>query len=361
MKKAFAITLIILSVGFYVFYFNNPQEIILETKEKYFDQDQEYVIKPSPFDENLDNINLPESKILKNDYHIYQTFNNCGPASLSMALSYFGINISQKKLGEELRPYQIPSGNNDDKSVTLKELAEKSKEYGFEPIYRPNGDINIIKHAIYYDIPVIIKTWMAPDDDVGHYRVVKGYDAANNEIIQDDSMQGKNLRFKYDYLDQIWKQFNYEYLLLVPKEKLDVVKEFLNENYNKTTAWENARENALEQLEKNKNDVYAKFNLSVANYYLGNYEASVEYYEQVKNDISPKMLWYQIEPILSYYELGEYTKIFEISEEILNNGNKAYSELYIVRGDIYQNQNKPNQAQEEYEKAIFYNKNIEIR
>ena len=66
---------------------------------------------------------LPSQKILPNDYHVFQTFNNCGPAALSMELSYYGINISQQELVQDLRPYQNPQGDNDDKSVTLDELA----------------------------------------------------------------------------------------------------------------------------------------------------------------------------------------------------------------------------------------------
>src|SRR3989344_5562076 len=43
-------------------------------------------------------LKAPEaSKVLNNNYHIFQTFNNCGPASLSMALSYYGVNESQQK------------------------------------------------------------------------------------------------------------------------------------------------------------------------------------------------------------------------------------------------------------------------
>ncbi|MBP7928137.1 hypothetical protein KAZ57_03250, partial [Patescibacteria group bacterium] len=63
----------------------------------------------------------PTSKVLSSDYHIYQTFNNCGPAALSMALSYFDIMVSQQVLGQALRPYQNAKGDNDDKSTTLQE------------------------------------------------------------------------------------------------------------------------------------------------------------------------------------------------------------------------------------------------
>ncbi len=48
--------------------------------------------QPTPTD-------IPHRKVLSGGKHVYQTFNNCGPASLSMALSYYSINISQEDLG----------------------------------------------------------------------------------------------------------------------------------------------------------------------------------------------------------------------------------------------------------------------
>src|SRR3989338_4294308 len=95
------------------------------------------------------------NKIISNNYHVFQKFNNCGPASLSMALSYYGINETQQALGQALRPYQNPQGDNDDKSVTLEELAEKAKEFGLIPYHRPAGDIELIKKFITYNIQIV--------------------------------------------------------------------------------------------------------------------------------------------------------------------------------------------------------------
>ena len=125
---------------------------------------------------------LPDKIILVNDYQIFQTFNNCGPAALSMALSYYGINKSQKELGQELRPYQIPKGNNDDKSVTLEEMAQKAQEFNLIPYHRPNGTIEVLQKFIAIGIPIITRTRLTQYDDIGHYRVIKGYDSINREF-----------------------------------------------------------------------------------------------------------------------------------------------------------------------------------
>ena len=297
------------------------------------------------------------NKVLNNDYHVFQTFNNCGPAALSMALSYYGINKSQAELGFELRPYQNPIGDNDDKSVTLEELAEKSKKYGFVPYHRPNGNIEIIKLFITYDIPVIARTLTKSNEDIGHYRIVKGYDSAEQNIIQDDSLQGKNLRYTYEQFNAMWKEFNYEYLVLVPNDKIKIAELILGEDIDEKTAWRKALKNADEET-RNNADIYAVFNLSVAAYHIGDYERSVREFEKAENLLPFRTLWYQIEPILAYYELGNYDRVFEITDKVLNNYNRAFSELYILRGNIYKNQGNLDAARSEFQKAVFYNTNL---
>lgn len=301
----------------------------------------------------------PPQKILPSSYHIFQSFNNCGPAALSMALSHYGINKSQEELGQTLRPYQNPIGDNDDKSVTLEELAEESKKYGFIPYHRPNGDMEKIKLFITYDIPVITRTWLAPDEDIGHYRVVKGYNEATKQLIQDDSLQNKNLWYAYDDFRTIWQKFNYEYLVLVPKDKKEVAEAILNEESNPQVAWQNAAANAEKQLQTDPTNVTIRFNLSVALFNTKNYKKSVEEFEKVEFQLPFRTLWYQIEPIQSYYELGNYERVLAITDAILNYQNRAYEQAYLLRGKSYQKMGQMDLAKREFEKAIFYNANLQ--
>lgn len=300
----------------------------------------------------------PSQKLLPNNYHIFQTFNNCGPAALSMALSYYDINVSQQTLGQELRPYQVPGGNNDDKSVTLEELAEKAKDYGLVSYHRPNGTVELIKLFIAYDIPIVARTLTKPTEDIGHYRIVKGYDEVAKQIIQDDSLQAKNLRFSYEDIDMLWQQFNYEYLVLVPPEKQIVAETILGEDLDPKTAWKKATQNAQKKLAINPEDMYAHFNLSVGLYNSGDFQRSVAEFEKVEHQLPFRTLWYQIEPILAYYELGDYERVFDITNRVLNNHNHAFSELYLLRGEIFLKQGNREAARNEFEKAVLYNQNL---
>lgn len=299
----------------------------------------------------------PANKILPTDYHVYQTFNNCGPAALSMALAHYGIFESQQALGQELRPWQNTQGDNDDKSVTLEELAEKSKDYGLIPYNRPNGNEHIIKQFIAHGIPIIARTWLKPDDDIGHYRVIKGYNG--NSLIQDDSLQGKNRWYTFEEFDVLWRKYNFEYLVLIPKEKSEIAKAVLQEDFDETEAWQKAATNARKQLQDDPQDIYARFNLSVALHNIGDYRQSVEEFEKVEHQLPPRTLWYQVEPIKSYYELGLFPEVLEITNHILTNHNRAYSELYILRGNIFKSQGNLDLARREYELAVRYNRNLD--
>lgn len=300
---------------------------------------------------------LPVQKIIPQRSHDYQTFNNCGPAALSMALSYFDINVTQQKLGIELRPFQNPQGDNDDKSVTLDELAKKAEEFNLLAYHRPTGDIRTLKLLISYNLPVITRTWLKEGDDIGHYRLIRGFDDTQEQFIQDDSLQGTNLKYTYDEFLVLWQGFNYEYLVLIPKEKQEVAERILGENTNERKAWEKALQIAQEQLTENPANIFTRFNLSVAYYYLGDYQKSVDNFELVEEKLPFRMLWYQIEPILAYQKLKKYDKVFLLTDKILRNYNRAFSELYHIRGQIYLKQGKTNLANSEFEKARFYNKN----
>ncbi len=297
----------------------------------------------------------PEQKILPGGTHVFQTFNNCGPAAMSMALSYFGINETQQKLGELLRPYQNKQGDNDDKSVTLSELARLAPEYNLLAYHRPNGTLEIVKQFIAHDMPVVTRTWLKPNDDIGHFRVIKGYDDATGEFIQDDSLQGKNLRYSYTLFIDLWKKFSYEYVVFVPREKQEIAEAILGTNTDEKFAWNAAVRLSQEEIAVNPDDVYARFNLSVAYYHTGNYQQSVKEFEQIEARLPFRMLWYQIEPILSYYEIGAYDTLFAVTDGVLKNQNRAFSELYFIRGQAYEQQQRIPQAIAEYRKAVLYN------
>lgn len=304
--------------------------------------------QPTPTD-------IPHRKVLSGGKHVYQTFNNCGPASLSMALSYYSINISQEDLGRQLRPYQNPQGDNDDKTVTLAEAAKKAEEYDFLVYQRPGGSIQILRQLISLNLPVVVKTWLEPGEDIGHFRVIKGYDQNKKLIIQDDSLQGKNLTYTYQQFNRLWQAFNFEFLILAPQNKQQKVEKILGDLVDETSAWQQALQLADSQLSENPEDIYFQFNRLRANYYLGNYRQTVDIFEEIKSRLPRRMLWYQIEPILAYYQLGDFDQVLTLTNQVFESDNRAFSELYYLRAKIFEQQGNQKEAEKEYQLAEKYN------
>lgn len=300
--------------------------------------------------------NLPAQKILAIPYHTFQSFNNCAPAALSIDLSYYGVNKTQQELAADLRPYNNPQGINDDKSTVPEELGEEARKFGLIPYYRVNGNIDLLRQFIAADIPVVLRTLLHDNENFAHYRVVKGYDNTTRELIQDDSYEGKNLRFSYDKFLTLWQQFNYEYLILVPPGKQAIAEGILGENLDPKVAWQGAVRTAEAELAKDPNDIRARFNLSKALYGTGDYKRSVQEFEKIDDKLPQIVLWYQMQPIQSYFELGDHEKVMEWANAILAR-NVSFEEMYILRGKVYLRQGRPELAKKEFEQAVFYNKN----
>ena len=297
--------------------------------------------------------------LLENPKHVYQTFNNCGPATLSMMLSWYGETVSQKDLGDKMRPHQVASGDNDDKTIFTYEFVDWAKKYGFGSIGRVNGDISMLKTFTANGFPVVVKTWLHPNEDIGHFRIVRGFDEEKKVIIQDDSYEGPNKKYSYYDFLSMWQPFNYSYMIVYPKKDTELVEAIIGNEINDDVSWINALERAKKEAELDPESVYPVFNMSSSYYHLKDYKRSVEEFEKVEKKLPRRMLWYQLEPIRSYYELGDYERVFALADAILENGNRAYSELYQIKAEIYMEKGDEEKARDMYEKALLYNKYFE--
>src|SRR3989344_6317376 len=359
-KKILAIIgiLLVASVGGYLVWQGRPRPPV-ESKFVQTERDSQSTEQgPKNIDEAEVVVKKPGNyALLDNPNHTYQTFNNCGPATLSMILSLYGKGVSQKELGDQMRPYQNPQGDNDDKTIFTYEFVDWAKKYNVNAIGRINGDIELLKTFTANGIPVVVKTWLHVNDDIGHFRIVRGFDENQQVIIQDDSYEGPNRKISYYDFLSMWQPFNYSYIIIYDDTKKDLVEAIIGEEIDEKIAWQNSLDRALKESQLDNESVYPFFNMSTSYYHGGDFKNSVAAFEKVEVRLPKRMLWYQIEPILSYKELGNYDRVFQITDNILQNGNRAYSELYQIRGEIYLIQGEREKAKAEFELALTYNKN----
>ena len=118
---------------------------------------------------------LPERVVLDAPAYELQDINNCGPATLTMYLRYYGWEGDQFSVSDIIKP--IPQ----DRNVNVEELDYYVKNYAgwLQTIYRVGGDLELIKKLTSAGIPVMIEEafyfdksyW--PNDDLwgGHYLV----------------------------------------------------------------------------------------------------------------------------------------------------------------------------------------------
>lgn len=362
MKKKIFFAIVLFSIAIATFLFlvlrgNKPQVSVEENLTKK-GISKELIASPSVTTSSSNEV-LPEEKIITKKFpHVYQTFNNCGPATLSMILGFYGISMGQKEIGEIMRPYQNPKGDNDDKTIFPQEFADFARERGLEAKTGPAGTIEFLKEVVAKaEIPVIVKGWLRQNEDIGHFWIVKGYTEREKVLITDDSYHGPNRKISYSSFLQLWQPFNYGYILVYPKEKKEIVEAILTKLGTGKDEYSRALKRAEEESRLDPKNIYPLFNLATSFYYLGDYQKSVEAYEKVAQRLPRRMLWYQIEPILAYQKLGQYDRVLEISQKVLENGNRAFSELYMIRGEVFLAQGQKEKAKEEFEKALLYNKN----
>src|SRR5690606_1477147 len=112
-----------------------------------------------------------------------QTWNNSGPAALSMALSALGWESDQAEVAEWLR------ADADDRSVMLWEMVyfvEQETEFG--ALHRVGGVPALLKRLVASGFPVVIPVGLELDDEwYGHHWVVTGYDDDAQTFLVYDS------------------------------------------------------------------------------------------------------------------------------------------------------------------------------
>ncbi|MFP3854747.1 MAG: C39 family peptidase, partial [Anaerolineales bacterium] len=189
---------------------------------------------------------LPASAILGGITHEYQKWNNCGPANLSMALSYWDWSGDQRPVAEYTKP------NPRDKNVMPYEMTAYVEEHtDFDALYRVAGDLQLLKTFISAGFPVIIEKGYEGagfEDWMGHYEVVSGYDDGAQQFIVQDSYIMADLPVSYAEMEQYWRHFNYTYIVIYPPEREQEVLAILGPDADEEANWQRAAQKASDEI-----------------------------------------------------------------------------------------------------------------
>ena len=285
--------------------------------------------------------------------HEYQGWNNCGPATIGMDLSYFGLKITQKESAPVLKP------DPNDKNVGPDELAAYAQTVGMRGVYRVNGSVEVLKTLLSNDIPVIVEHWFIPEpnDEMGHYKLMRGYDDATQAFIAHDSYNGPNIRMPYAEFDALWKVFNRTYVVVYPPDREVLVKAIIGPDMNDKTMWERSLVGAQTDVAANQGDKFAWFNLGSSLEALGRHEEAAHAFDQARQLALPwRMLWYQFGPFEAYMAVGRHQDVLTLADANLKTANNL-EESYYYRGMALQAMGQAEPARQALEQAVKLNKN----
>jgi tetratricopeptide (TPR) repeat protein len=266
--------------------------------------------------------------------------NNCGPANLAMALSYWKWQGTQVDTAAYLKP------NQDDKNVMPYEMADfVTTQTNLKVAVRLGGDMQTLKRLIAGGFPVIIEKgyegasfpgWM------GHYEVLSGYDDVQALFTAQDSYEGPNRQVTYDKMLSNWRAFDFIFLVIYPPENESDLLAILGPLADEQAAFEQSAQVALNETGtlKDRDLYFAWFNRGTSLVKLGDYGGAAAAYDQAFNvypniveDKRPwRMLWYQTGPYFAYYYTGRYNDIVSLATQSLDAANiPTLEESYVWR------------------------------
>jgi hypothetical protein len=278
---------------------------------------------------------LPDTVILTGikyeDQH--QRWNYCGPANLSMALTYWGWDGDRDVVGEYVKP------SDKDKNVMPYEMEDfvETQTDGMGALTRFGGEIDMIKGMVAAGFPVVVEKGYYEYDYtgklgwLGHYQFVTGYDDSQEIFIVQDTYVdgGENHEISFDEFIEGWRSFNYTFLVIYPQERQDEVLTALGPWADPTWATQNALEIAQTETQTltGIDKYFAEFNAGTSHVNLQQYvdaaaafDRSFSLYADLLDDgLRPyRIVWYQTWPYWAYYYTGRYQDVINLADTTLN-------------------------------------------
>jgi hypothetical protein len=235
-----------------------------------------------------------------------QTYNNCGPMSAKMALSHFGIYLSQEYCRQTLRP------NGNDRMTRPEQLAWFVQQHGMNAVLRENGNQQMLRALLSLGVPVITMEWVHENSDIAHYRVARGFSLSNNTFTFNDALDnGPRRVIRAETQEQLWKGYNHRFVAVYSDKQEAGVMAILGEDSDSHANLERALISAKTYTETRPNDPDGWSNLGLTEAMLGNCPAAVHVWETRLVNLTyggryNRYLWYTTWPLACYNKMGMY-------------------------------------------------------
>lgn len=312
---------------------------------------------------------IPPQTRLQGITHQFQEWNNCGPATLAMTLTYFGIPARQTETAAFLKP------SPEDRNVSPDEMvAYVQEKTDVEALFRANGDSYTIRRLLAAGFPVILEIGIEPPGEFqwmgwyGHYMLAVAYDDAKQQFWVYDSWLGTSEEplqnahpdgriLTYQQVAEFWPHFNQNYIVLFEPERAAEVADIIGENIDDAVMWQNALAEIRAETASAPDNAFHWFNLGTTYNALGQYQEAAAAFDQALAIGLPwRMLWYQFGPYQAYYETGRYEDVLLLADTTLKD-RPYFEESFYYRALAQAALGQSNAALQDLQKAASFNPN----
>ena len=254
---------------------------------------------------------LPTQVAMTSPPYEKQTPNNCGPATLSMALHMYGWEGDQSDISDLIKPITA------DRNVNPEELRYyvRTQAGWLNLEYRVGGNIELLKRLLAANYPVIVESVtslnpgdaLGPSDDLwaAHYLLITGYDDSKEEFTVQDSYRGADLTISYAQLEKDWKPFNNLYMIIYFPQFEEEMKTLLASNWDANLNRQSTLDYTQALTTSPAADAFDWFNYGSNLTYFERYEEAALAFDKAREISLPiRMFRYQFSPFLAYFHSG---------------------------------------------------------
>ncbi|HNX45846.1 MAG: C39 family peptidase [Anaerolineaceae bacterium] len=257
----------------------------------------------------------------------YQTFNNCGPANLSMYVTYWGWPTVQSLTEAKLKTQA------DDRNVMLTEMLDYVRaNTNLDGVIRYGGDMDVLRRLVAGGFPVLFERGHTDPKNgwMGHYGIVTAYDDATQTVTIPDTLLGM-VTISYDELLQDWAHFDGIYLVVYPQDRQAEVMSLLGDEADPVENLKHALDKVNARVEQatGRELFFALYSRGSLLVLLQDYVAAAQSYDQAFNLYAQlpagerpwRVTWYLVGPYEAYYYTGRYQDVVTLAQQTLDNTN----------------------------------------
>ncbi len=205
----------------------------------------------------------------------------------------------------------------------------------------------------------------------GHYWLIVAYDD-NSEmfwgydywfgtsLVPGENVDDLGRQVNYEDLDQYWRQFNRNYIVIYPANRADDVAQIIGPDIDDKLMWHRSLQQAQIEVSEEPENAFLWFNLGTNYSALDEYEKAATAFDKARSVGLPwRMLWYQFGPYEAYFEVGRYEDVILLADTTLQD-RPYFEESYYFKGLALAKLGQLSDARSNLERAVRFNNNFLI-